>query len=154
MLFILSWAWDKVKILSPHEESNPRPTDSMLQYFITVPQMLITMLITSNLLSSINHAKNTPEKALLCYSVLLRQFSWDRLERGMYWNSHAAKLCYPISSALFISQDLTSNHHLMLLYNSTSVSQENLDFSYVTTCSQLLCWMHFKVKYLSCFRQM
>ena len=112
------------------------------------------MSITSNLLSSINHAKNTPEKALLCYSVLLRQFSWDRLEKGMYWNSHAAKLCYLISSDLFISQDLTSNYHLMLLYNSISVSQEYLDISHVTTCSQLLCWMHFKVKYLSCFRQM
>ena len=40
--FVLSWVWDNEKILSPHEESNPRPTDSMLQYFTTEPQMLIT----------------------------------------------------------------------------------------------------------------
>ena len=28
MFFVLSRAWDKEKILSPHEESNLRPTDS------------------------------------------------------------------------------------------------------------------------------
>ena len=33
----------KKKILSPHEESNPRPSDSVLQcHFTTEPQMLIT----------------------------------------------------------------------------------------------------------------
>ena len=28
MFFVLSTAWDKEKILSPHEESNPRPLNS------------------------------------------------------------------------------------------------------------------------------
>ena len=38
--FVLSWAWDKEKILSPHEESNLRPSDSALQCFTTEPQTL------------------------------------------------------------------------------------------------------------------
>ena len=33
--FVLSRAWDKDKILSPHEESNLRPSDSALQCFTT-----------------------------------------------------------------------------------------------------------------------
>ena len=31
MIFVLSQAWDKANILSPHEEWNPRPLDSVLQ---------------------------------------------------------------------------------------------------------------------------
>ena len=31
MFSVLSWAWDKEKILSPHEESNLRPSDSVLR---------------------------------------------------------------------------------------------------------------------------
>ena len=38
--FVLSWAWDKEKILSPHEESNLRPSDSALQCSTTEPQRL------------------------------------------------------------------------------------------------------------------
>ena len=36
--FDLSQAWDKEKILSPHEESNLRPSDSVLQCSTTEPQ--------------------------------------------------------------------------------------------------------------------
>ena len=32
MFFVLSRAWDKEKILSPHEESNLRPSDSALKH--------------------------------------------------------------------------------------------------------------------------
>ena len=38
--FVLSWAWDKEKILSPHEESNLRPSDSALQCSTTEPHTL------------------------------------------------------------------------------------------------------------------
>ena len=38
--FVLSWVWDKEKILSPHEESNLRPSDSALQWSTTKPQRL------------------------------------------------------------------------------------------------------------------
>ena len=31
MIFVLSQAWDKANILSPHEEWNLRPLDSVLQ---------------------------------------------------------------------------------------------------------------------------
>ena len=31
MFYVLSRAWDKEKVLSPHEESNLRPSDSALQ---------------------------------------------------------------------------------------------------------------------------
>ena len=37
MFFILSQAWDKEKILSPHEESNLKPSDSVLQCSTTEP---------------------------------------------------------------------------------------------------------------------
>ena len=37
---MLLWAWDKKKILSPHEESNPRPSGSMLLCSTTEPQRL------------------------------------------------------------------------------------------------------------------
>ena len=40
MFFILSQAWDKEKTLSPHEESNLRPSDSVLQHSTTEPQRL------------------------------------------------------------------------------------------------------------------
>ena len=38
MFFVSSPAWDKEKILSPHEESNLRPSDSALRCSITKPQ--------------------------------------------------------------------------------------------------------------------
>ena len=38
--FVLSWAWDKEEILSPHEESNLRPSDSALQCSTTEPHIL------------------------------------------------------------------------------------------------------------------
>ena len=37
---VLSRAWDKEKILSPHEESNLRPSDSTLRCSTTEPQIL------------------------------------------------------------------------------------------------------------------
>ena len=40
MFFVLSRAWDKEKILNPHEESNHSPSDSALRCSITVPQRL------------------------------------------------------------------------------------------------------------------
>ena len=40
MFFVLSRVWDKEKILSPHEETNLRPSDSTLQYSTTEPQRL------------------------------------------------------------------------------------------------------------------
>ena len=40
MFFVLSRGWDKEKILSPHEESNLRPSDSAFRYFTTEPQRL------------------------------------------------------------------------------------------------------------------
>ena len=40
MFFVLSRAWDKEKILSPHEESNLRPSDSALRCSTTEPQRL------------------------------------------------------------------------------------------------------------------
>ena len=40
MFFVLSWVWDKDKILSPNEESNLRPMDSVLRYTTTEPQRL------------------------------------------------------------------------------------------------------------------
>ena len=38
MFFVLSPAWDKEKILSPHEESNLRPSHSALRCSTTEPQ--------------------------------------------------------------------------------------------------------------------
>ena len=38
MFFVLSPAWDKEKILSPHEESNLRLSDSALRCSTTEPQ--------------------------------------------------------------------------------------------------------------------
>ena len=38
--FVLSLAWDKEKILNPHEELNLRPPDSVLQCSTTDPQRL------------------------------------------------------------------------------------------------------------------
>ena len=38
MFFVLSRAWDKEKILSPHEESNLRPSDSAFRCSTTEPQ--------------------------------------------------------------------------------------------------------------------
>ena len=40
VFFLLTWAWDKEKILSPHEESKLRPLDSALQCSTTLPQRL------------------------------------------------------------------------------------------------------------------
>ena len=40
MVFVLSRAWDKEKILSTHEESNLRPSDSALRCSTTEPQTL------------------------------------------------------------------------------------------------------------------
>ena len=40
MFFVLSRVWDKDKILSPNEESNLRPMDSVLRYTTTEPQRL------------------------------------------------------------------------------------------------------------------
>ena len=40
MFFVLSRAWDKEKILSPHEESNLRSSDSALRCSTTEPQRL------------------------------------------------------------------------------------------------------------------
>ena len=38
--FVLSRAWDKVKIMSSRQESSLRPSDSALQYSTTEPQKL------------------------------------------------------------------------------------------------------------------
>ena len=38
--FVLWWAWDKEKILSPHEELHLRPSDSLLWCSTTEPQRL------------------------------------------------------------------------------------------------------------------
>ena len=40
VFFVLSRAWDKEKILSPHEESNLRPSDSAFRCSTTEPQRL------------------------------------------------------------------------------------------------------------------
>ena len=40
MFFVLSRAWNKEKILSPHEESNLRPSHSALRCSTTKPQRL------------------------------------------------------------------------------------------------------------------
>ena len=40
VFFILSWTWDKEKLLSPHEESNLRPLNSVLWCSTTKPQSL------------------------------------------------------------------------------------------------------------------
>ena len=40
MFFVLSRAWDKEKILNPHEESNLRFSDSALRCSTTEPQRL------------------------------------------------------------------------------------------------------------------
>ena len=40
MFFVLSLTWEKEKILSPHEESNLRPSDSAFQCSTTEPQRL------------------------------------------------------------------------------------------------------------------
>ena len=40
MFFVLSRAWDKEEILSPHEESNLRPSDSAFRCSTTEPQRL------------------------------------------------------------------------------------------------------------------
>ena len=40
MFFVSSRAWDKEKILSPHEEWNLRPSDSALRCPATEPQRL------------------------------------------------------------------------------------------------------------------
>ena len=40
MLFVLLQAWDKEKILIPHEETNLRPSDSALRCSTTEPQKL------------------------------------------------------------------------------------------------------------------
>ena len=39
-MFVLSRAWDREKILSPHEESNLRPSDTALRCSTTEPQRL------------------------------------------------------------------------------------------------------------------
>ena len=40
VFFVLSQAWDKEKVLSPHEESSLRPSDSALRCSTTDPQRL------------------------------------------------------------------------------------------------------------------
>ena len=40
MFFILSQTWDKEKILSPHEQSNLKSSDSALRCSTTEPQRL------------------------------------------------------------------------------------------------------------------
>ena len=40
VFFVLSRAWDKEKIQSPHEESNLRPSDSAFRCSTTEPQRL------------------------------------------------------------------------------------------------------------------
>ena len=40
MFFVLSRAWDKEKNLSPHEESNLRPSNSVLRCSTIEPQRL------------------------------------------------------------------------------------------------------------------
>ena len=42
VFFVLSWTWDKEKILSSHEESNPRPLDSVLPYSSTEVHIMVT----------------------------------------------------------------------------------------------------------------
>ena len=39
-MLVLSRAWDREKILSPHEESNLRPSDTALRCSTTEPQRL------------------------------------------------------------------------------------------------------------------
>ena len=38
MFFVLSQAWNKEKVLSPHQESNHRPSDFVLQCSTSEPQ--------------------------------------------------------------------------------------------------------------------
>ena len=40
MFLVLSWAQDKVNILSPHEEMNLRPLDNALRGSTTEPETL------------------------------------------------------------------------------------------------------------------
>ena len=44
--FVLSRAWDKEKVLSPHKESNLRPSDSALRCSTTEPQRLFEVHMT------------------------------------------------------------------------------------------------------------
>ena len=56
MFFVLSLAWDKEEILSPHEESNLRPSDSAFQCSTTEPQRLHGNY--GNFQKRISHTKN------------------------------------------------------------------------------------------------
>ena len=47
MFFFLSQAWDKEKVLSPHQESNHGPSDSALQCSTSEPQRDILFYVQS-----------------------------------------------------------------------------------------------------------
>ena len=57
MFFVSSRAWDKENVLSSHEESNLRPSDSALRCSTTEPQRLY-----GELLGLYGHAKSLPSK--------------------------------------------------------------------------------------------
>ena len=55
-VFVLSRAWDKEKILSPHEESNLRPLDSALRCSTTEPhyEVHITRVLHTARISNVD----------------------------------------------------------------------------------------------------
>ena len=105
--FVLSWVWDKEKILSPHEESNPRPSDSMLQCFTTEPQMLITcqsLLICWVALIMLKiHLKKHYSATLYCWDNSV-ETDWRREGIEIVMQQNFAILSLLISSSLKIWQ--------------------------------------------------
>ena len=53
MFFVLSRAWDKEKILNPHEKSNLRPSDFALRCSTTEPQRLHYEVLMTRVLHTV-----------------------------------------------------------------------------------------------------
>ena len=79
--FVLSRAWDKEKILSPHEESNLSPSDSALRCSTTEPQRL-------------SGERRGPVRNLLSFSFCLQPPSCNRSDEGLTLEMSALETLY------------------------------------------------------------
>ena len=79
MFFVLSRAWDKENILSPHKESNLRPSDSVLRCSTTEPQRLYVEqgLLQSSYMTHVLHTA----KISNVDSVIL--FKWNKKDGNL-----------------------------------------------------------------------
>ena len=85
VVFVLSRAWEKEKILSPHEESNLRPSDSALRCSITKPQRLYGYKVHMTRVLHTARISNVDSVMFLMEIVEMVSFELDEELRKMFF---------------------------------------------------------------------